>query len=98
MFAVESAHRIPTHSLPSRNPHRLFILEMPNYKDRDLILSKAHMKGNIKCDEAKIFSFSLTSQPIYRNNVQKNVDVECRLFQHQIPHAMIQYIQLNYGW
>ncbi|KAG9466579.1 hypothetical protein GDO78_016380, partial [Eleutherodactylus coqui] len=62
MFAIERAHRVPTRPLPPGAPPRPMIMKILHYRDRD-ILQKAHEKGEMQYNGAKVFpDFSMEIQ------------------------------------
>lgn len=67
MFCVERAHRLPMRPLPSGNPPHTFLFKLLNYKDRDIILSKArNLVDTLKMANSKISLF-----PDFSAKVQK---------------------------
>lgn len=89
MFSVERAHRVPMSPLPPGYPPRTFLFKMLNYKDRDVILSKAwKFNGELAMDNTKISLF-----PDYSAEVQKLrakfTDVKHRLNSLNLQYAML---------
>lgn len=55
LFAVERAHRVPARPLPLGNHPRPVLFKLLNYKDRDVILTKARtMSGAMAIDNSKV--------------------------------------------
>lgn len=64
MFSVEWAHRVPVRPLLLDAPPHPFSFKMLNYKDRDVILSKARTLGTaLVLDNSKISLFTDFSAP-----------------------------------
>lgn len=58
MFSVERAHRVQARPLPPGANPRPFLFKLLNYKDRDVILSKARtMFAALVIDNSKISLF-----------------------------------------
>lgn len=84
MFAVEHAHHIPPGNLP-----RAFLFKLLNYKDCDVILSKASsMEDALVMDNSKISLFPDFSAEVQKQRAQFT-EVKKRLRSLELQYAML---------
>lgn len=71
IICVERVHSLPMRPLPPGNLPRMFICKLLNYKDRDVILSKAKNLGdNLKMANSKISLFPDFSAEVQKQRAQ----------------------------
>lgn len=89
MFAVERAHKVPVRPLPPGNHLRPFLFKLLNYKDRNIILSKARaMGGAMAIDNSKISLFPDFSAELQKQRA-KFTDARKRLRDLYLQYAML---------
>lgn len=89
MFSVECAHRVPLRPLPLGNPPRTFLLKLLNYKDHNIVLSKARNLGDaLVMGNSKISLFPDLSDEVQQHRAQFNEVKKC-LRALNVQYAML---------
>lgn len=95
MFSMERAHRVPPGPLPPGHTSRSFLFKILNYKDSDVILSKARFLGvALVIDNYKVLPFPDFSVEVQKQRPQfTEVKKRLRALDHQ--YAMLYLAPLR---
>lgn len=93
-FAIERAHRVPTHPLPTGAPLRPILIKLLHFRDRDVILRTAQEKGDLTINGQRVSLF-----PNFTGETQKKrmlfQDIKMRLHTIYVPYSMQYPVKLS---